>query len=66
MDKLSEVIKEMDIKMESTFILYSELRKKINSSNINLLRDAQKFSDEILKVYLITNENKIYLKNGGN
>ena len=55
-------VMEMEAKLQSSFLLFSNIKNKINSENVHWLKDAQKFSNELLKVYLMTNENKIYVK----
>jgi len=62
MDTTGERLKEMDLKMMSSFMFFSSVKDKINSDNVEWLRKAQEFSNELLKVYLITNEDKIYVK----
>jgi len=62
MDTTGERLKEMDLKMMSSFMFFSSVKDKINSDNVEWLRNAQEFSNELLKVYLITNEDKIYVK----
>lgn len=55
-------IMKIEAQMQSSFLLFLELGNSINSDNLELFKEAQKFADELMALYNMTNNNKIYLK----
>ena len=60
--ELTENIKLMEYQSLSTIALFLELMQNIKPEDKPMLNRAEEFSNELLKVYRITDTNKIYIK----